>query len=95
MNKPINLAIIGLGYWGPNFARLCYETENIFLKYCCDIDDTALNKIRIRYPGVTIVNDYHQILADKEVDGVIVVTPPETHFSLCKDILESGKDILV
>ena len=95
MNKPINLAIIGLGYWGPNFARLCYETENIFLKYCCDIDDTALNKIRIRYPGVTIVNDYHQILADKEVDGVIVVNNKERNFSLCKDILESGKDVLV
>lgn len=94
-NGVIKLGIIGLGYWGPNFARLCFETENIVLKYCCDIDKTALKKVKTKYPGVKIIDDYKIIMSDPEIDGVIVVTPPETHHKICKDLLLAGKDVLV
>ncbi len=93
--KEVNLAIIGLGYWGPNFARLCFEAENINLMYCCDINKKSLQKIKKQFPSVIAVNDYREILKDKRVDGVIVVTPPETHWKICRNILLAGKDVLV
>lgn len=95
MKKTINLAIIGLGYWGPNFARLCYEAENINLSYCCDLDKKALLKIKKQYPATKIVTRYKEILEDQNVHGVIVVTPPESHYKICMDLLNAGKDVLV
>lgn len=89
------MAIVGLGYWGPNFARLCFETDGIELAYCCDINDKALAKIKRKYPSVQIIHDYQTILADTDIGGVIIVTPPETHFKLVKDFLLAGKDVLV
>lgn len=95
MKKMVNLAIIGLGYWGPNFARLCYEIEDINLAYCCDIDKNALLKIKKQYPATKTVSHYEEIAKDKSINGVIIVTPPETHHKICKDFLLAGKDVLV
>jgi len=30
-----------------------------------------------------------------QVDGVVVVTPAQTHFSLCREFLEAGRDVFV
>lgn len=94
-NKQVNIAIIGMGYWGPNFARVSFDLANVNLVYCCDLDKEALAKIKKKYPGVEIIDDYREIIADKEIDAVIVVTPPDTHFPICKNLLEAGKDVLV
>lgn len=91
----VNLAIIGLGYWGPNFARLCFEVDNINLLYCCDIDERSLAKIKKQFPSVKITNNYQTLLKDKNIDAVIVVTPPKTHYKLCSSFLIAGKDVLV
>lgn len=92
---PVRMAIIGLGYWGPNFARLCFETEGLELTYCCDIDTQALGKIKQKYPAVRVVKNYREIVANKDIDAVIIVTPPETHYELCRNFLLAGKDVLV
>lgn len=91
----INLGIIGLGYWGPNFARLCFEVDRINLLYCCDIDEYSLAKIKKQFPSVKVTNNYQNLLKDKNIDAVIVVTPPETHYKLCRNLLIAGKDVLV
>lgn len=91
----IRLGLIGLGYWGPNFVRICQENDNVELAYCCDVDKQALAKIDKRYPAVNLVSDYEKILKDQSVKGVIVVTPPITHYKIVKDCLLAGKDVLV
>lgn len=89
------IGIIGLGYWGPNFAKAGFENENVEIAYFCDIDKNSLEKIGKRYPSVRLVQDYKKMLKDKSVKGVIVVTPPGTHHGIVKDCLSSGKDVLV
>lgn len=93
--KKVNLSIIGVGYWGPNFARLCFEADDINLVYCCDVNESSLMKIKKQFPSVTVVNNYYKILKNNRIDGVIVVTPPETHYQICKDAIMAGKDVLV
>lgn len=95
MKKIVNIGIIGLGYWGPNFARLCFETDNVVLKYCCDVNKTALEKVKTKYPGVLISDSYQTVLKDPEIDAVIVVTPPQSHYKICREFLLRGKDVLV
>lgn len=93
--KSVRIAIVGMGYWGPNFARLSFEVDGVELVACCDLDKGVLGKIKKRYPAVIAISDYHLIAEDATIDGVIVVTPPETHYKICKELLINGKHVLV
>lgn len=91
----VKIGIIGLGYWGPNFAKVGFENDKVEIAYFCDIDKPSLEKIGKRYPSVKLTQDYKKILQDKTVKAVIVVTPPGTHHKIVRDCLLAGKDVLV
>lgn len=91
----INIGIIGLGYWGPNYARLCFELKDVNLAWCADSNTEALQKINQRYPATKITPDYKMILQDPDLDAVVIVTPAQTHFKIAKDALLAGKNILL
>lgn len=94
MNK-INIGIIGLGYWGPNFARIVAQSSTANLKWCCDLDKQKLERMKNLYPATQLTEDYRKILADPEVKAVIIATPAITHYQITKDSLLAGKDVLV
>ncbi len=48
-----------------------------------------------RYPKVTVVKKFEDILQDEAVDLVVVNTPNAYHFSMCKEALEAGKHVVV
>lgn len=47
------------------------------------------------FPEATIVRSYAAILDDPEVDLIIVNTPDELHYIMCKQALEAGKHVIV
>lgn len=46
------------------------------------------------HPDAKHYNDWKALVADPEVDVVIVTTPPDNHFELTKAALEAGKHVL-
>lgn len=46
------------------------------------------------YPDLKHFTDYKELLADPEVDVVVITTPPNNHFELTKAVLEAGKHVL-
>jgi predicted dehydrogenase len=87
-------ALIGLGYWGPNYARVLTELEEAELAWACDIDEDALELVRSRYSGVRTTTDVAEILSDPSVDAVIVSTPTTTHATVSLAALSAGKHVL-
>jgi len=53
----------------------------------------VLEDVRKKY-DVRTTSDLSEILKD-DVDAVDVVTPTDTHFKICKELLESGKHVFV
>ncbi|HJP63624.1 MAG TPA: Gfo/Idh/MocA family oxidoreductase [Mucilaginibacter sp.] len=47
------------------------------------------------YPDITSYNSVDELLADKDIEFVIVNTPPYTHFELAVKALEAGKHVLI
>ena len=45
-------------------------------------------------PDCAIYDDYRDLLADTNVDAVVVVTPNFTHIDVMKDVIASGKHVL-
>ena len=95
MSAKLNIGIVGLGYWGPNFARIINQMEDVNLAWCCDINNIALSKFSLIYPQVKTANNVEPLLKDKDLHGVIIVTPAQEHFKLAKKFLLAGKDLLV
>ena len=91
----INLAVVGLGHWGPNLARNIAALPNARLHTLCDVQPKLLEKLARVHTGVKLQQDYEAVLADSEVDGVIIATPVSTHFELASAALKAGKHVLV
>lgn len=87
------IAVIGCGVWGRNIVRNFYNLN--VLDTVCDIDEENLKKVTEQYPGVKITKDINEIINNKEITSVAVVTPSHTHYKVVKAVLESGKNVYV
>ena len=87
------VGLVGLGYWGPNLAR---NFDNLAdLTWLCDLDEEQRAPFAARYPRARVTVDYAEMLADPELDAVVIATPVPTHYALAKQALEAGKHVLV
>ncbi|MRX51818.1 gfo/Idh/MocA family oxidoreductase [Paracoccus sp. S-4012] len=91
----IRVGIVGYGYWGPNLARAVSETEAFGLAMIADMSAAARERAGRRHPGVTLTADWRELIADPDVDAVIVATPVHTHFEIARAALKAGKHVLV
>jgi predicted dehydrogenase len=92
--KPV-VAVVGLGYWGPNLLRVLVERADIDVRWICDMDIERLERVARRYPGIRPTEQLDQILEDPRVDGVLLATPVYTHHELTRRCLEAGKHTFV
>lgn len=91
----INVALVGLGYWGPNFARIIRTSRKANLTWCCDLSKESLIKIECQYKDVKITTNILDVLKDETVNAVIVAVPATNHYEVTKKILLAGKHVLV
>jgi predicted dehydrogenase len=90
-----SVAVVGLGYWGPNLLRVLVERTDIDVRWMCDADPARLERLARRYPNVSPTLDLDDVLEDPEVDGVLLATPVFTHYELARRCLEADKHTLV
>lgn len=93
--NPLSVAIIGLGYWGPNWLRNFATADGCVIRCGCDLSKDRCAKFARQYPAVTFTQDYEKMLTDDTLDAVVIATPTSTHFSLAKAALNAGKHVLV
>ena len=91
----VRVAVVGLGYWGPNLVRNLHELAAAELAYVCDGRPAALASISRRYPAVRQTASYDDVVADPDVDAVVIATPVSSHFELAARALAAGKHVLV
>ncbi len=94
-DRDVVVAVVGLGYWGPNLLRVLADDASIVLKWICELDEDRLARYSRRYPSVRATTDVNDVLADPEVDAVFLITPVFTHFDLAAASLRAGKHTFV
>jgi predicted dehydrogenase len=92
--KPVRLALVGFGYWGPNLARNFHQLDGAELAYVVDANSAALQKAQRLY-GCATATDVAVALDDPTVDAIVVATPARTHFALGQQALLAGKHVFV
>ena len=93
--RPIGIAVVGYGYWGPNVVRNIIERPEFRLLGVCERDPARAEDFARRYPARTAEPDLDALLLDPRVQAVSIATPPRTHYELVRRALEAGKHVLV
>lgn len=88
-----NIAVIGCGYWGKNLIRNFADLG--VLHTICDSAREKLEAHKSLFPDINIETDYPSVLANSEIQGVVIATPAVSHYSMAKQALLSGKDVFV
>jgi predicted dehydrogenase len=77
----INVALIGLGYWGRNYLRVLQNIEGIKLSYVCDSNSEALKCVP---SNVKTTLDYEEIAKDEDIKTAFLATPASTNYKIAK-----------
>jgi predicted dehydrogenase len=95
MSKPstVRTAVVGCGYWGKNLVRNFHRLSD--LRLCCDSSDKVRASIAAAYPDVQVTADYDAVLADADLQAVILATPAPSHAAMAIQALEAGKHVFV
>ena len=93
--RAITVGVVGLGYWGPNLARNFDRLPDSELRWICDGSKAARERHALAFPDARASSDLDELLADPELDAVVVATPVPTHAALATRVLEAGKHCFV
>src|SRR4051812_2543919 len=91
----INVALVGAGYWGRKLLPKFRAAKDCAVAAVCDLDAGLRGECEKAFPDIPTTARYEEVLANPQIDAVILVTPPATHFSLGKKALDAGKHIWI
>ena len=100
-NDDIRLGFIGLGQngggRGSNHVGDFGKKKGCRVAAICDADTVVLDAMKKKLVGqaVEYYQDYRQLLANKDIDAVIIATPNHTHTFLAIAALQAGKHVYV
>lgn len=98
MVNKLRIGIIGCGRIAvcKHFPAFAKAKDRVDLVAFCDIEiDRAIDAAaKFGVPGAETYSDHRELLKDKSIDAVYVLTPNNSHSPLTVDALEAGKHVL-
>jgi predicted dehydrogenase len=93
--KTVNIAQIGVGYWGPNVLRNLAANARCKVTTVADLAEERRAFVRGLYPNVSVTDDVDLVVNNSDVHAVVIATPAATHFDLAMRCLKAGKHVLI
>ena len=96
----INIGVIGVGLRGSYHAELAMERDDCELVAICDVDKQMIERMQKivsdkgkKQPKVFGYDDhaYKTLLAEKNIDAVIIATPWRWHTEMAVEAMKAGK----
>ena len=94
MSKKLGIGVIGLGRLGSSYAR--YFTGRIAgaaLVAVSDVNESAATSLAAELGVSKRYGRYQDLIADKDVEGVVIVSPTSTHREIVLEAAKRGKAI--
>ncbi len=94
MERKVNIAVIGTGRMGSvHVANLAHQVPEANLSAICDIRLEVAQQVGQANSISRVVRDYRELLDDKAIEAVMIITSTNTHADIIKDAAEAGKHI--
>lgn len=96
-NETINLGLIGCGKEGTWVMQANLTCPGVRIVAVCDVDSGSMAQAREKAGGdrVLAYHDYRDLLANKDIDAVIVATNAHWHVLPTIHACQAGKDVYV
>ncbi len=93
-SERINLGIIGCGNMGTSNLSVCTKYPDVVVTAACDVWDARLEVVTEQFKTTCKgYRDYRELLQKKDLDAVIIATPPHWHTLQAIAACEAGKDV--
>lgn len=89
-SRQLCVALLGYGYAGQTF-HLPLLTHVRGLR----VTHVVSSKTNLKLPGIRVTRDAEEVLANSQLDLVVIATPNESHFPLARQALLVGKNVVV
>ncbi|QHT66581.1 oxidoreductase [Rhodocytophaga rosea] len=93
MKTPLHVGLASYGMSGEVFHAPLLSSHPGFT--LSKIVERKTQRAGIKYPAIQSVRTYNELLADPEIDLIVVNTPNSLHFEQAKQALEAGKHVIV
>ncbi len=91
-SEQMKFGVIGTGGRGTYLLKHLTKIDNGHCTAICDLDDNRLDKAAATIgTSPSKYKDYRELLADKNVEAVIIAVPLFEHYQVTKDTLLAGK----
>jgi phthalate 4,5-cis-dihydrodiol dehydrogenase len=90
----LKVGIIGAGSYGAEHARAITGLAGVQLVAACRTNQAALDEFVTEFGGRPYL-DHRALLADPQVDAVVIATPHHLHTHVAEDAARAGKHILL
>ena len=95
MSKTIAVGVIGTGGMGGRHAiNLAQRINGAQVAAVMDIDQERASKIAAACGGAKVFDDARELIADEDVEAIVITSPDPTHAELTLACLEAGKSVL-
>ncbi|MCZ2344071.1 MAG: Gfo/Idh/MocA family oxidoreductase [Bacteroidales bacterium] len=95
-NETLNIGVIGTGGRARHLMKSLAQIDGVRITHLCDIWDAALSQAApLADPRATATKVYAELLAEKDVDAVLIGTSDHQHVPITIAALRAGKDVYV
>ena len=93
-NSRIHLGLIGCGGMGKSNLFNCARSPGVVVTAACDVSEPRREAVVEQFKATCKgYHDYREMLQQKDLDAVIIATPPHWHTLIAIAACEAGKDI--
>jgi predicted dehydrogenase len=89
---PLRLGLVGAGGFATFLADAAASLPDVSLRTVADSRPGAASHLA-RAHGARVAGSWRDVLANEDVDAVVVATPPADHAEIAKAALEAGKHV--
>ena len=93
--KTYNLGIIGAGMYGKILMKYFKQDERANITWVNSASEATTKSAAEEFGITKWTLDYREILADPEVDAVVISTPPYLHAEQLEAALKAGQHVLI
>ena len=91
--KEIKLSIIGMGRMGITHFSIINSHPNVNIVSVSDTSKITLDLLKKYIPPLQVFTDYKELIDKTMPDAIIVCTPPNYHYVICKYACEKGINV--
>ena len=94
MSKKVRVGVIGAGSWAiAMHIPILLARDDVDLVSVCSRQEDAISHLKNELKIKHVTEDHKEVI-NKDLDAIVVASPPSLHFEHARDALESGANVL-